>query len=339
MFLRRFTGLVMILFVSIVGRAQDLEFSQFYANRMYLNPALAGAEFLPTLSLSYRNQWPQNSKAYRTYSASFDGYVSDINSGLGIMVLQDNQGDGTIKTAMVSGSYSYRVQIKQQLSISMGIKATYVQHKLDWNRLIFSDMIEPIYGVQYLTTEQTPDKLSDGYIDFSLGGLINYKNFYFGVVIDHLSQPNESFYSNQEDAKLPMKYTLHTGIRIPIPGSSTAKKDNFFLSPNLLYQKQEKFEQINYGLYLSKNHWVIGGWLRHNLSFDLDAVIALVGYQTKKIRLAYSYDYVISNLMKTNSGAHEISLSFVFGKPNVSCKGEYFYRKKKRIRAISCPNF
>ena len=52
--------------------AQDPEFTQFYANPLYLNPAFAGTARCPRVNLNYRNQWPGISGTYVTYSASYD---------------------------------------------------------------------------------------------------------------------------------------------------------------------------------------------------------------------------------------------------------------------------
>ena len=51
---------------------QDPEFSQFFANPLYLNPAFAGTTELPRTVLNYRNQWPQKGATFTTYALSFD---------------------------------------------------------------------------------------------------------------------------------------------------------------------------------------------------------------------------------------------------------------------------
>lgn len=335
----KFIYIASFVMFALSVQAQDIEFSQFYANRLYLNPALAGSEFAPVASLTYRNQWPQNDRPFITYTASFDQYVDIIRGGLGILVIQDNQGKGAIKTTMASGIYSYSLNINRNLSVNTGLKATYVQRKLDWESLIFSDMIDPLYGVIYPGREVQPEDLSQSYVDFSLGIVASYKKFYFGAVVDHLSEPDEAFNSDNASAKLPRKYTVHAGASIPIGYSRGLMKSDYTISPNILYQKQQDFEQINYGLYFSRNNWLLGGWFRHNLSFDFDAVIVLMGYQIDRLRIGYSYDYVISNLVKTNSGAHEISLTYILGKSKTSCSGTHYFKKKRRIRAIKCPKF
>lgn len=322
-----------------ICKAQDIEFSQFYANRLYLNPALAGSEFVPVASISYRNQWPQNDKPFETYTFSVDNYLDIIRGGVGILIIQDNQGSGVIKTTMLSGMYSHSLNINRNLSINAGLKVTYVQRKLNWASLVFSDMIDPLYGVIYPGREVQPGSLSNSYIDFSFGMIANYKNFYLGAVADHLSEPGEAFNTDDNSVNLPRKYTIHAGASIPIGYSRGLMQSDYTISPNILYQKQQNFEQINYGFYFSKTNWVIGSWFRQNLSFDFDAFIVLLGYQTEKLRIGYSYDYVVSKLVKTNSGAHEISLTYLLGKAKKSCSGSYYYKKKRRVRAIRCPKF
>jgi len=69
--------------------AQDPSFSQFYANRLYLNPAFAGTENCPRVGLSYRNQWPSLDQGFVTYSASYDQRVDALAGGLGLLVMSD----------------------------------------------------------------------------------------------------------------------------------------------------------------------------------------------------------------------------------------------------------
>ena len=66
--------------------AQDPEFSQFYANPLYLNPAFAGTARCPRVSLNYRNQWPGISGTFITTSATYDQQVESLYGGLGLMV-------------------------------------------------------------------------------------------------------------------------------------------------------------------------------------------------------------------------------------------------------------
>ena len=72
--LKIFFILLVIRFFIAETSAQDYTYSQFYANPLYLNPAMAGSEYCPRLILNYRNQWPSLPEAFVSYSASFDRY-------------------------------------------------------------------------------------------------------------------------------------------------------------------------------------------------------------------------------------------------------------------------
>ena len=73
-------GSLMMVSATAVGQTGvDIPFSQFYANPIYLNPAFAGSQIAPRISLSYRAQWPGLVSPYTTVSASWDPCCSRIS--------------------------------------------------------------------------------------------------------------------------------------------------------------------------------------------------------------------------------------------------------------------
>ena len=60
-------------------RAQDAEFTQFYANPVFMNPAFAGSARCPRFVMQYRNQWPAMSGNYVTpeFEAELEMRLSD----------------------------------------------------------------------------------------------------------------------------------------------------------------------------------------------------------------------------------------------------------------------
>ncbi len=297
--------------------AQDPEFTQFYANPLYLNPAFAGTAKCPRFVTNYRNQWPALTGTFVTYSASYDQHVDKISGGLGVLLTNDKAGEGTLGTTTFSGIYSYQVNITRKFSVRAGFQGTFVQKKVDWEKLTFGDMIDPRQGFIFTTSEQK-NLVSRSYPDISAGILGFSKKYYFGFAAHHLTQPDEGFLGA---SKLPLKLTGHAGAVIPLNG----KAGDAAISPNILYRKQQDFQQFNLGLYITKGPIVVGFWYRNKDSF-----IALLGLQQGIFKIGYSYDVTISKLTNANTaGSHEVSAQMLF-----KCKP-----KKKKLRTLSCPSF
>ena len=73
-----FTFAVLLLSMELTY-SQDPEFSQFYANPLFLNPALAGSTICPRAIANFRDQWPSVGGAFVTYNASYDQYIDAIH--------------------------------------------------------------------------------------------------------------------------------------------------------------------------------------------------------------------------------------------------------------------
>ncbi len=314
-------GLALSLFGALAALAQDPQFTQFYANPLYLNPAFAGTARCPRVVLNYRNQWPALSGTFVTTSASYDQDVRGIMGGLGLLVTSDQAGKGTLNTTTVSGIYSYTQAISRKFSIKAGFQATYFQKSLDWNKLTFGDMIDPRRGFVYATND-VPRGGSVGNADFSAGFLGYTDVFFVGIAAHHLTEPNESLIVGT--SKMPMKITAHAGAAIPlgVRGKYGAPKTK--LSPSILYQQQAAFRQLNLGLYVDHGPIMAGVWYRSR-----DAFIALIGFHTEHLKFGYSYDVTTSKLTTATAGSHEISLTLQF-----DCK-----KKRRRVRTVPCPTF
>lgn len=297
--------------------AQDPEFTQFYANPLYLNPAFAGTARCPRVVMNYRNQWPGISGSFVTYSASYDQHVDALSGGLGLLVWNDQAGEGTLNTINVSGMYSYQIPVTRRFSIKAGIQGTWAQKKVDWDKLTFGDMIDPRRGFVYETQEVKRDEPAN-YVDFSAGLLGFSEKYFVGFAVHHLTEPDESVITGA--SPLPMKYTFHAGAMLPVD----SKGEPAFLSPNILFQRQQDFQQINFGMYFNKGPFVGGLWYRNSDSF-----IALVGFEADYLKFGYSYDITTSKLTNKTAGSHEFSCTIQF-----DCKP-----RRRRFRTISCPSF
>jgi type IX secretion system PorP/SprF family membrane protein len=313
-----------LLLVALSGEllAQDPTFTQFYANPVYMNPALAGSSGCPRVALNYRNEWPQLTGNYVTYAAAYDSYFKNISGGVGLVAMHDMQGQGTIQTSMLGASYSYYLKVNRKFRLMFGTQAAYYQKYLDWSKLTFGDMIDPRRGFIYQTGDVPRGNGRRGFFDVSAGMVGFSKNFYFGAAFHHLNRPDESLILGQ--SRLPIKITGHIGANIKL-GQRGRYSSTTFLSPNIIYQNQNGFQQLNVGAYLKYESFTIGAWYRNK-----DAFILTIGINTDNYRIGYSYDLTVSPLGNgVSGGSHEVSLGI-----NLKCK-----KPARDFRRISCPSF
>ena len=301
--------------------AQDPTFTQFYANPLYLNPAFAGSNGCPRFNLNYRNEWPSLSSNYVTYSASYDAYFKNISGGIGLLATHDQQGKGTINTSNFGLIYSFHLKVNRKFSLLFGAKAAWTQKFLDWNKLTFGDMIDERKGFIYQTGD-IRNNGSKGFFDASAGMVGFSKKFFFGFAAHHLNTPNESMI--QGESKLPIRYTAHAGADIQI-GNKSRFATKTSIMPNVIFQYQRGFMEMNIGTYIRYGNFQAGAWFRNR-----DAFILTLGINTGTLRIGYSYDVTVSKLNNGNSGgSHEVSLGL-----NLKCKD-----KKVAFKTLSCPSF
>jgi len=323
---------VTVFLFNNTAKAQDAEFSQFYANPLYLNPAMAGASICPQIIFNYRNQWPGLAKSFVSYNASFDQYVNKLHGGIGVLFNVDNAGEGILKTTQASLIYAYSLRAAENLYFNMAVQGTFYQKSLNWDLLQFGDQIDPQQGFIFPTDETPPDNASVIFPDFSAGIVFGWKGIlHGGLAVNHLTEPNMAFYTQNQN-KLPMKITGHLGLNINLQGGGVgfaeAEEPRFYLAPNLLYQQQGNFHQLNAGVYIIRLPIVIGTWFRHNFE-NADAIIALVGINYKNLKIGYSYDITLSKLKSNTGGAHEVSVAWQF-----NC-----IEKLRKLHAINAPGF
>ncbi len=330
---RKLKGVLLgtMLLASGMASAQDVGFSQFYANPLYMNPAFAGTAVAPRIALTYRGQWPGLVSAFTTVSASYDQYVQDLHGGIGVILMTDRVGDhGALSTNMLGAMYAFNFRLSREVNVSAALQVSLVNTNLKWDDYLrFPDQINAEMGFAYPTGAQKPDKTSQWAADFNAGLVVYGSKWYAGVAAAHLTQPNVAFYS--ED-RVPIKLTVHGGGLINVAEErrrqSSLSLGSPIISPNVIYQYQGGLHYFNYGLYLDWMPFLVGVWFRNGIE-NADAFIFQVGVQQDYFKVGYSYDVTVSKLANSTAGAHEITLGVMLPVPE----------HKKKVKAIRCPSF
>jgi len=316
-----------IIFTDSFG--QDPTFSQFYANPLYLSPSFAGATEEYRFGMTYRDQWPAIPGVFHTYSIAFDKAMPSFNSGFGILATYDVAGSGNLSTTNIGLLYSYDFNINKEWHIRPGVNFKFYYLGLDINKLIFNSQITGS-GTTPSINPPPFDNVAD--VDFATSGLAYNERTWVGITLDHLLTPKVSFYG--DNSTVPVKVNLYGGMQI-LKKTRLRQKLQEVLSVAINFQKQAKFYQTDVGLYYYKHPLIFGLWYRGIplvTSQAGDAIIGLIGIKTNQLRIGYSYDFTISNLITSTGGAHEISMTYEFNSLS-------FGQQRKRIRAIPCPEF
>ena len=308
--------------------AQDPAFSQFFANPVYLNPAFTGTTELPRIAMNYRNQWPQKGATYTTYSLSYDQMLKNSNAGLGFQAVHDQELNNVINSNSVSAIYSHHIKLGYESFMALGLQGGFMLKQFNLGNLVFPSGIDQLSGEisEYIMAGYSDEKKL--FSDFAFGALGQHGEFFWGASAHHLTQPNESVIRGDQKGKIPLKTTFHAGARMQRFHHGLLSRI-FTFSPNILYQQQGSFKQLNLGIYMIEKSFLFGVWYRNNIDIRPDAFIFLTGFAREKLRFGYSFDLTLSKLSNYSYGSHEISLIFYLGR-----KQEIPVRDKLLIPAI-----
>lgn len=331
----------LIMFMGMSANAQDVQFSQFYAHPLYLNPALTGSHAGTfRIMANYRDQWRGTiEQPFTTFSASGDmkfqlkqkrGAYSRFNDvfAVGVQFTSDRVSDIDYNTNGISLSAAYHkmLEASNKQYLSLGILMGIAQRGINYEDLTFGDQWNGATGYSDPTAENLPSN-SLAYNDIGIG--LHYsitpdtdKSFYIGASLHHLNQPNVSFFnrdvrntSTTEPFKLPSKFSLHGGISLPM-------NDVVAIQPRAIYIQQGKASTFVVGTnfkykFLDSNGVALhlGGWLRgsDNLTtFQPTDIILSAGYEKLGMLIGISYDIHLRQLSGTPLGQGMFELSIAY---------------------------
>lgn len=324
---------ILIVFLASINMqvvAQDAQFSQFFATRIYTNPAFAGNTHYTRISSHMRRQWP-NVQGYTTSAFYIDQSLPWINSGVGFSVFQDRQAAGGLTYSKYTGYYAYRFSLSRKLYARLGISGSYSSFNVSLSQFVFTDQL--LSGSSATTDSYQFDRLQ--FFDFSTGGVLYTEKYWIGASVLNLNN-----FQNRFENPYPVKLSMHGGMLIPI--NKDAKGDflkNLTIAAQ--YKAQQDFDQFDIGAYYGYSAVLIGLWYRGLLGLkdnetsivNHDAIVLIGGLKYGPYRLSYSYDITISSMAGYTGGAHEVSLQIELW------RNKTFKKKKYSKSNIPCPNF
>jgi type IX secretion system PorP/SprF family membrane protein len=329
-----------LLITCLSSKAQDPNFSQFFASPLTLNPALTGkfdGDF--RIAGNYRNQWPTINNAFTTYTTSFDIALlknripENDQFGFGVLGLSDKAASGVLSNNYAALSLAYHKALDENgfNQLGVGFQGTYSNKRLDVYRkdVTFLDQLTA-NGFTGVTQEIFDQRnLNVNYFDMNAGILYNgsttgANNFYVGASMYHINRPKESFQGGQY--YLQPRLTLQAGGMLP-NGEYNA------IHFSAIHSRQANaINTVIGGAYMmnlnmdpdNPTNFYVGSWFRLG-----DALIPYIGLEFNSIHLGASYDVNMSGLKPGSNMRGGAEISLVYMKRPVD----------PNRRKLNCPRF
>ena len=341
----------MLSITMFTAGAQDIDFSQYFNNPTYFNPAYVGLSTGLKVRLNARKQWTALPGNYNAFSFSAD--IADRNipgaGGIGMIATSNTEGVGMIKTSTIGIIPAVRIQINRFSVFQLGALVSVVSRRIDWNNLVFSDQLDPRLGNIGPGSFPKPGSKPIVFPDFSIGGIYQLKLDHvigtFGIAVHHITQPNQSFL--QDVAPLPRKYVAHMDFIIDFQrnrGYYDRIRD-FKINPGILYQMQANMRLLAMGVNAYISHVYFGAWFRNEVfrKNSFTTLTWLVGLDVpfndnSRMKIMYSFDMNTSRNTNFTGPSHEVSLIFELDNARLIYPKRFGHRKISR-NTLECSPF
>lgn len=324
--------------------AQDTQYSQFYANPVYMNPALTGSHSgTYRVTSAYRNQWARSLEDPFTSFTITGDFRINLNenkkypdyAGAGLLFSADQIAAFNYNTYQIAlvGAYHKALSGKQSTYLSAGAILGLGQRSVNYNRLSFEDQFNGQTGYTFGTNEILPAN-NFAYPELGIG--LNFsttprKNtgFYIGGSYLHFNEPLISFYGKDEDIDVPNEdFRLKARITGHVAGSLPLNKLLTVL-PRAVFNNQGQHTSITLGanlrrqIYEAEASFVhFGAWMRSTKSLTVfqptDATL-FVGFELKGLLMGLSYDIYLREIAgEVGTGTFEFTISYTGSHENAA---------------------
>ena len=305
--------------------AQDPIFTQYFMIPESFNSSFAGAKEGPKAGIIHRTQWPRLNFSINTQFAYVDNWFEDLNSGIGISVLNHKETTTRYNFTQVNLNYALKFQINDDWFFIPSLSLGYGNKSFGFQDLLLGDQINISNGV-INSTSIDPILLNEkmNFFDISTSLLLNNERSWVGLTLKHLNRPNISMAFNDNN-NLDMFLSIHSSIEFPLNTNfgRMGNEDSLYLLTNFMHQGEyNRFDigpqyvngHLSFGLLAATNP------IRTNPnSHFLTSLNAFVGLKYEGFKFGYSYDFSTSQIGRTG-GVYEISISYEFDK-NENCFG------------------
>jgi type IX secretion system PorP/SprF family membrane protein len=268
-------------------------FTHYYANPYIYNPAYAGIEGQPTVSLTFRQQWLGIEDAPVTSNLTFHTPVFG-GFNMGLNVTQDKYGIFKSSTALLTVGYNINLGFNQYLSF--GISGGVGNQQVDPTGL---DLSDPALA-------NVLDK--NAFLDGNAGLAYHIGGLNIGISLPKIFKtriyPTTDFDTGElgliRNYMITADYMLYFG------------NDQFIFQPFGSYRSFEGYasQYEAGGIFHLKHLLWVGGSYRQDYG-----IIGMLGIKLKSaFSVSYAYEMPATEANGINKTSHEIHLNLAFGK-------------------------
>lgn len=283
----------------VAASAQQLPlYSQYYSNPFIYNPALTGKGEDAKAFLMHKSQWKDIPGAPVTSLLSVDGPIREKNVGVGLTLFNDVT-DITERMGAYT-SYSYRIKIDDDNSVMAGLAVGVLASKIDFTKVMVKDVNDPFLMRNIERKASFDANVGVAYMWRELEVGISVPQV-VGQKVEYINSESSAFYQLNRHFLGSAKYTFNVveekGMSVyPMVMARYAPGAPFQYDINAVFD----WENMGWAAISYRSNYAVGMNLGVRLNNTLSA--------------GYAYDLSIGPIGSYSGGAHEIMLSYTFGK-------------------------
>lgn len=297
-------------------------YSDYLTDNFYLiHPSMAGASQHGKIRLTGRTQWFDVDDAPHLETLSAHGRINDR---IGIGGIAYNDKNGRFSQQGFYGTFAYHILMSRDEidlnQLSFGLSVGVAQERLDE-----SDLIGPGQPSDPIISGNNQ---RDAYFNMDFGMSYYFHEFFAHATVKNIIPQKRDIFSSDLETDNQRQYLLSLGYTI-VPNYS-----KWSFEPSVMFQYKEVTNEvlgdINGKAYYTFDWGQLWGGLSYRRSFSgaeynqslsggstkqkSQYITPFLGVNYKGFVFAYTYSYQANKIQMDQSGYHQITLGYNFGK-------------------------
>ncbi len=266
----------------------DPLYTLYHTNQFLINPAFGGLYETTSVSFNSRAQWYGMDGAPFTNTITMEGSLSDY-SGIGLKVMNDKIGIWNNTEFMASASYFIKSHF---VKFGVGLQGGVTAINSDLSKLDQKVLNDPELS-RVISNSLQPN--------FGIGFVLHRFDYFLAASIPRILE-TKNISGDLNDPRYDRHIYLSTGYRFSLFKSKDTKMQTLVR----LLGNRFSFDLV--GTYYFTNFLSMGAMVRDYYGASFFGKIDF----DQHFSIGYSFELPTNNIIFTNHGTHEVTLSYVF---------------------------